>query len=126
MNDISNYIVSKLKAIKIECTTPQGAFYIMIGFSNFKAAIHKLGIFTSKSLANYLLEQYKVALLPASDFYFNDDELFFRLAFVDFNGEYVMNAYRNNPLIDEDFIQKNCPNIFLGVNKIHDFVEKLS
>ena len=126
LKGISNYITLKLKEVNIECTNSQGAFYMMIGFNNFKKQITALGIFKSEQLANYLLDNFKVALLPATDFYFKEEDLFFRMAFVDFNGGKVLEAYKRNPSIDEAFIKKHCPNIFEGVNKIIEFVELLS
>ena len=90
LKGVSQYIALKLKEVNIECTEPQGAFYMMVGFNNFKEQINKMGINTSTQLANYLLDNFSVALLPSSDFYFQKEELFFRLAFVDFNGEEVL------------------------------------
>lgn len=126
LKEVSTYIALKLKQANIECTNSQGAFYMMIGFNNFKDQINALGIYTSEQLANYLLNNFKTALLPASDFYFKEEELFFRMAFVDFNGEEVLNAYRKNSFINSKFIENYCPNIFGGVNKIIEFVKKLS
>jgi len=126
LKGVSYYIVSKLKPVNVECTIPHGAFYIMIGFNKFKEHINTLGIYKSNQLADYLLENFRIALLPASDFYFREEDLFFRLAFVDFDGEKAMRAYNSRPFVNEDFIQKYCPNIFGGVDKIIEFVKKLS
>lgn len=126
LKEISNYIALKLMEVNIECTKSQGAFYMMIGFNNFKESINDLGIYTSEQLANYILENFKVALLPSSDFYFQDEDLFFRMAFVDFNGEEVLKAYRRHQSVNKGFIEKHCPNIYGGVNKILEFVKKLS
>ena len=125
LKEVSNYIATKLRIVNIECTEPQGAFYMMIGLNNFKQGINSLGIHTSAQLANYLLEHFNVALLPATDFYFKEEELFFRLAFVDFDGQKVLRAYNNRPIINEDFLQKYCPNIYGGVDKIQEFIKKL-
>jgi len=125
LKGVSYYIYSKFKEIGIECTEPQGAFYIMIGFNNFKDKIKALAIYTSQQLSSYLLEHFDVALLPASDFYFNNHDLFFRLAFVDFNGQDVLKAYRENKSIDETFIKHNCPNIFEGMKQILEFTRYL-
>lgn len=126
LKGVSKYIALKLKEVNIECTDPQGAFYMMIGFNKFKENINALGIYTSEQLSNYLLDNFRLALLPASDFYFNDEELFFRMAFVDFNGKEVLEAYRKNSAINSEFVKNYCPNIFGGVNKILEFVKKLS
>lgn len=125
LKGVSYYITSKLKEINIDCTESQGAFYMMIGFNNFKNKINSLGIKTSEELANYILNEFNVALLPASDFYFKDDDLFFRLAFVDFDGSQVIKAYQSNQIIDEVFIKMHCPNIYKGIDKIIKFVDFL-
>ncbi len=49
---------------------------MMIGFNQFKTQIQSLGINTSNELANYLLDTYQVALLPGSDFGFENTEFF--------------------------------------------------
>ena len=126
LKGISDYITSKLKDNDIDCTESPGAFYMMIGFNNFKKEINALGIYKGEQLANYLLDNFNVALLPASDFYFKEEELFFRLAFVDFNGEEVLKAYRLNQTIDKKFIINYCPNIYGGVNEIIGFIKQLS
>lgn len=125
LKGVSNFVFTKLTTIGIDCTTPQGAFYMMIGFNKFKGKINSLGINTSEELSNHILKQYNVALLPASDFYFKEEELFFRLAFVDFDGVEVMKVFKVNPLVDEDFIKKNCSNIYNGVKRITEFVDIL-
>ena len=123
---ISSYVYSQLKSINLQCTEPQGAFYMMIGFNDFKKQINALGIFTSTSLAEYLLDKHNVALLPGSDFYFKEEILFFRLAFVDFNGKEVLNALVKDDDIDDTFIQNYCPNICNGINQIKAFVSNLN
>jgi aspartate aminotransferase len=123
LRGVSSFVYETLAEAGIDCTSPQGAFYMMIGFNKFKDKINSLGINTSEELSNHILEQYNVALLPASDFYFKDEELFFRLAFVDFNGVEVMKAFEVNPSVDEYFVKKHCPNIYNGVKRIIEFTE---
>ncbi|MFT6869779.1 MAG: aspartate/methionine/tyrosine aminotransferase [Paraglaciecola sp.] len=125
LKSISEFIFNELSAIKIECTKSEGAFYMLIGFNRYKAAILELGISGSFELANYVLENYDFAMLPGVDFGFEKEELFFRIAFVDFNGEDVMRAYESHKNIDSTFIEENAPNIFLGVEKIKTFMADL-
>jgi len=122
LKNISEFIFNELSAIKIECTKSEGAFYMLIGFNNYKAAILKLGISSSFELANYVLENYDFAMLPGIDFGFEKEELFFRIAFVDFNGKKIMDAFQPNEIMDTVFIKKYAPNVYLGVNKIKEFV----
>ena len=125
LNHISAFIYSNLMKINLVCTQPQGAFYMMIGFNNFKIKINALGINTSEQLAIYLLENYKVALLPASDFYFNEEDLFLRLAFVDFDGLKAIKTYRKNYNTNDFFVKTYCPNIYKGVAQLKGFVINL-
>jgi aspartate/methionine/tyrosine aminotransferase len=122
LKSISEFIFNELSAIKVECTKSEGAFYMLIGFNHYKAAILKLGISSSFELANYVLENYDFAMLPGVDFGFEKEELFFRIAFVDFNGKKIMDACQSEQIMDTVFIQKHAPNVYLGVKKIKEFV----
>lgn len=64
-------------------------------------------------------------MLPRVDFGFEREELFFRVAFVDFNGENVMKPCAAHKNIDRNFIKENAPNIFLGIEKIKTFISDL-
>ena len=122
LSGISSFVYDSLTQNNIQCTNPRGAFYMMVGFDAFADEIHKLGIQTSQELALYLLENYQVALLPGSDFGFEDSEFFFRLAFVDFDGASVFKAFQKTGKIDVEFIQKECPSMYLGVLQLIKFV----
>jgi aspartate/methionine/tyrosine aminotransferase len=126
LKGISHFIHSELSKSKIQCTYPEGAFYMIIGFNNFKNEINSMGISTSEQLANHLLKIYKVALLPGTDFYFDENELFLRLAFVDFDGQNVLDNYDENIPIDKVFIKTYCPKVFQGINELSKFVSVLS
>jgi aspartate/methionine/tyrosine aminotransferase len=123
---ISKFVYQSLKSVGIDCTKPQGAFYMMIGFENFKDKFHALGIDNSNQLADFLLENYSVALLPSTDFYFQKEELFFRLAFVDFNGEKVLEAFKKFDGNTQEFIRTNCPSIYHGTNQIMKCINDLT
>ena len=100
-----------------------GAFYMMVGFNNFKSHLHDLGIKNSSDLTHYLLKTYHIALLPGSDFYFNESSFFCRLAFVDFNGNKLLKSNSlnvNNLISKQEFI-----NIYLGIDTLKKFVKDL-
>jgi aspartate/methionine/tyrosine aminotransferase len=122
LRSISAFIFKELSAVNIECTKSEGAFYMLIGFNRYRAAILKLGISGSLELATYVLDNYHFAMLPGLDFGFQKEELFFRIAFVDFNGKKVMDAYPSNKIIGTAFLQEHTPNVCLGVHKIKEFI----
>ena len=99
---------------------------MVIGFNKFKSQISQLGIDTSIDLATHVLEKYKVAMLPGVDFGFEKEELFFRIAFVDFDGEKVMKMYQKDQEISLDFLKKYTPNIMEGVENIKTFIADLT
>lgn len=68
-----NYVVNALNAIDgISCNDPKGAFYIFVN-------IKKLGM-SSMEMAEYLLEQAKVAMVPGSAFG-NEGEGYLRISY---------------------------------------------
>ena len=125
LNGISSYIYNELSKCAIQCTVPQGSFYMMVGFDNFKTTLKPLKLDTSAKLSHHLLDNYGVALLPGSDFGFKSNELFFRMAFVDFNGEKVMKAFEKVKEIDELFIRENCMSIYKGVQQLIKFTKEI-
>ncbi len=65
---------------------PKGGFYLFPDFSPFKGSLAATGIRTGRQLCEALLEQSGVAVLPGSAFGRPEDELSFRMAYVDFDG----------------------------------------
>ena len=122
LKGVSEFIYNEFSKINIQCTKPEGAFYMTIGFNYYKEQIAKLGITTNFELANFVLENYQFAMLPGIDFGFTKEDLFFRIAFVDFNGEQVLKAYKEQKNIDLDFIKNYTPNVFVGVEKVKKFI----
>jgi aspartate aminotransferase len=119
--EVANYISSSLEKSAIGCSKPQGAFYLLIDFEKDKELINKkLKIQTSTELANYLLDKYQVALLPGDDFYLPKEQLAFRLATVDYDGEKAL----NNPIDFEDK-QGVYRHIIQGVRQLEKFVTDL-
>ena len=59
-------------------------------------------------------------------FQFQKEELFFRLAFVDFNGEKVLEAFKKFDGNTHEFIRTNCPSIYHGTNQIMKCINDLT
>ncbi len=75
-----NYMVDKINSIKgLSCRKPIGAFYVMANISKLKGqTIKGKTIVTSLDLANLLLDEAKVAVIPGSAFGADD---FIRLSY---------------------------------------------
>ena len=116
---IGTYVYNELSGAGIQCTKPEGAFYMMVDFSPFKQKLERLELHSSESMANYFLDHLGVALLPGSDFYFPSDTPIFRLAFVDFIGA----DWPRQSAVEEGIpsIEKYSPKIVEGVTKLVTF-----
>ncbi|MBT8272624.1 MAG: aminotransferase class I/II-fold pyridoxal phosphate-dependent enzyme [Bacteroidia bacterium] len=126
LGTIAGFVFQELKKLNIECTQPQGAFYVMIGFSHYKEQINALGIHSSEALAHHLIQSYHLALLPGTDFYFSSSDLFLRLAYVDFDGKSLLEKFLHKTEINSDHIIDNCPNITKGIGQLRAFITTIS
>ncbi len=126
LNFIAHYIYDELSKMKVICTEPQGAFYMLIDFENYRDTLAKRHIFNATDLSNYLLDNYYIALLPGTDFYFSKNSLTCRLATVDFEGEKVYTAFKKAQNLDINFIECNTPLIYKGLIQLRKFLDKLA
>ena len=66
-----------------------------------------------------------VALLPGSDFGFDQDQMLARLSFTDFDGQEFMNKIEDNQKIDNDKISELAPKIVQGVDNLKKWSESI-
>ena len=65
-----------------------------------------------------------IALLPGSDFGFDDKKMITRLSFTDFDGNKFMNNIDLDSDINDEHIKLYAPKVVEGVNKLKSWVEK--
>ena len=105
------YVYENLKSNKVLINKPQGGFYLMPEFLNKKFK-------SSSEMCDNILKETGVALLPGSDFGFEENKMLARLSFTDFDGQNFMNQTQNGKKIDDDLISKLAPKIVEGVDKL--------
>ena len=118
---ISDY---KFREIGLNCPKPEGAFYLFPDFENFRDQLNNREIYTSEELCKSLLEEAKVALLPASNFYMPENFLGARVASVDYDGKKVFNEFPINRKISEEICLKIFPNLSKACNNIENWLNK--
>lgn len=64
----TRYIRSALMAMGITCTSAKGGFYIAANFDAYSNSLTALGIHNAADLSKHLLQEYRIATLPGSDF----------------------------------------------------------
>ena len=80
---------------------------------------------SSSEMCDSILNDTGVALLPGSDFGFEQTKMLARLSFTDFDGQEFMNKIEDNQKIDNDEINKFAPKIVEGVDKLKKWSESI-
>jgi aspartate aminotransferase len=114
-------VYSRLKNAGVQVVEPRGGFYVFPDFSPFRESLKARGMETDVDVCKRLIEDAGVMLLPGRSFGRGPKELTARLAYVDFDGDRVLNALRKNGLdsgIDTRFLRRYCGHTLEGVQKI--------
>ena len=115
---IGNYVYENLRSNKVLINKPQGGFYLMPEFLNKKFK-------SSSEMCDTILNDTGVALLPGSDFGFNETKMLARLSFTDFDGQEFMNKIEDSQKIENDHIANLAPKIIEGVDKLKKWSESI-
>ena len=117
LKSVGEYVYKNLKSNNIIMNKPMGGFYLLPEFLNKKFA-------NSSILCDEILNNLNIALLPGSDFGFDDKKMITRLSFTDFDGNKFMNNIDLNSDINDEHIKLYAPKVVEGVNKLKSWVEK--
>ena len=115
---VGNYVYSNLNSNNVLINKPQGGFYLMPEFIKAKFK-------SSSDMCRNILETTGVALLPGSDFGFDEKKMLARLSFTDFDGKNFMNNYKKDSLINNESIKNLAPKVVEGVEKLKKWSESL-
>ncbi len=118
LRTVGSYVYKNLVSNKILINESKGGFYLMPEFVNSKFN-------TSSEMCKNILETTGVALLPGSDFGFDEKRMIARLSFTDFDGEKIMTEYKKNKFLNDELIKKFAPNIYEGVNRLKKWSETI-
>ena len=115
---VGEFVYENLNSNKVIINKPQGGFYLMPEFLNKSFS-------TSSEMCDNLLKDTGVALLPGSDFGFEENRMLARLSFTDFNGKEFIKNIEENKKIDNGLILKFAPKIAEGVNTLKKWSESI-
>ncbi|MCG6187167.1 pyridoxal phosphate-dependent aminotransferase [Maribellus maritimus] len=125
---LGNYMTDRLRAINITLPSPKGGFYLFPNFNFYREKLASKGILTSFELCEAVLKDTGVAFLPGMDFGRQPEELTCRMAYVDFDGEMVldkaMNDFKDKP-IDNEFLKSYCPKMIKSIDLLEEWLENL-
>tara|TARA_A100001015_G_scaffold22087_1_gene25052 strand:+ start:17834 stop:19123 length:1290 start_codon:yes stop_codon:yes gene_type:complete len=124
LNKLGQFSAERLRDAGVRCYDPVGGFYIMPDFENFRDQFLEEGINNSQDMCEKILAETGVAILPGVAFGFDESYLVARLAFVDFDGQYIIDQVEANGmdiLNDDNFVEKYAPKVFAGINKLKEW-----
>jgi len=119
-------LTEKLAAVGVKVVPPDGGFYLFPDFSEYAESFRRRGLHTGRDVTERLLEDTGVALLPGSDFGRPVEEPTARLAYVDFDGQAVLDAVAELPEdapLDDDFLHRYCGRVIEGVDRLCDWLQ---
>ncbi|KAF1331997.1 Aspartate aminotransferase, partial [Globisporangium splendens] len=123
---IGQWCAYQLQKMNLDVQIPQGGFTIFPSFARHRRALALRGITTDVQLCAQLLHDTGVAILPGSCFGRSPDELYVRIAFVDFKGEialYLIESMDDLALeAINGFIQSVCPNLDTAMRKLSNWI----
>lgn len=118
LKTIAQYTYDSLSASHISMPKPQGGFYLFPNFGYYRSFFNNKQIYTSTKLCEQLLTDTGVALLPGVAFGRPPEELTARLAYVDFDGNLLLNL----PTLNRATILDHSPNITKAIMKIKNWI----
>ncbi len=126
---LGRHVARRLSAAGLFCPQPSAGFYVFADFEKLRAPLAARGITTSDALAERLLDEAAVALLPGASFGRDPSELTLRLAYVDFDGARALEAVsvipKEQPL-EETFLRGYTPRVLAAVDRITRWIASLS
>ena len=115
---VGSYVYENLKSNKVLINKPQGGFYLLPEFLNHRFK-------SSSEMCEDILKKTGVALLPGSDFGFDQSRMLVRLSYTDFDGKNFMDQTQNEQNIEHELILKFSPKIVEGVNLLKKWSESI-
>ena len=80
---------------------------------------------SSSEMCNNILKKTGVALLPGSDFGFDEKKMIARLSFTDFDGNNFIKEYERDYVINDKLISRCAPKVVEGVDMLKKWSDKL-
>lgn len=118
---IAQYMTDQLRRVGVKLHDPQGGFYLNPDFSGCTALLRR-GISTSDQLAQSLLKEADVAVLPGTAFGYAKNTLVARIAYVDFDGEAALDVLEQEALSGEALVAASCPKIVTGTTRLCEWI----
>ena len=124
LKKVADYMYRHLTDSGLTMEKPEGGFYLLAGFDDFRDALSERGIVTSEQLCQIVLRDTGVAFLPGTDFGMPADQLCVRMAFVDFDGRQALASLQSSKA-DSAFVEDSCPKLVQACQRLDRWLKEL-
>ena len=121
---VAHYMYQHLTATGLQMQQPVGGFYLLAGFETFRDRLSDRDIVTSEQLCQVILKETGVACLPGTDFGLPADQLYVRMAFVDFDGRQALVSLESQQA-GPAFVENNCPKLVSACQRLDCWLKDL-
>ncbi len=114
----------------VRVSQPHGGFYFLADFNQLREKINAAGLYRRGDCMSALLAHpHHIAMLAGDACLLSPDNLSFRIAFVDYDGDAAMQRYRAAPPATADqeaaFVGAVAPRMVEGVTRLRAWVDAL-
>jgi aspartate aminotransferase len=128
LRSLLSWSADRLRCSGASLPEPEGGFYLLPHFGGEIPRFNRAGRpATAAALCEQILSDTNVATLPGNDFGLPPNELFIRLALVDFDGETALGALSSldaDCIPDETFLRAHCLAAITGIERICSWIDK--
>ena len=127
----TQFIREHLCALGIRCSGGSGAFYSTVNFDKYSNSLSELGVNNSAQLAEYLLNKYRIASLPGSDFGIPEKIMSLRLStsYLDMENETdpqrIYALYKSGVSAQHFMSTRHHPNTNAAMVAFEEFISEL-
>lgn len=101
---------------------PTAAFYLFPSFAPLRAKLAARGLTDDRTFCEALLEATGVAILPGSEFGMGPDDLYVRIALVDFDGARALELAMGGQPVDDAFIDAQAAPVLDAIRAMAAFL----
>ena len=128
LRGLMTWSADRLRQSGANLPEPEGGFYLLPHFGDHIARFSRKGRpANAADLCEQLLNDANVATLPGNDFGLEQNDLFVRLAIVDFDGETALEAlsrHDEGSVPDETFLRMHCRQATTGIDRICSWIDE--
>eukprot|EP00761_Pharyngomonas_kirbyi_P003973 gb/GECH01003977.1/.p1 GENE.gb/GECH01003977.1/~~gb/GECH01003977.1/.p1 ORF type:complete len:528 (+),score=114.70 gb/GECH01003977.1/:1-1584(+) len=123
VKQLGSTIHEKLTTAGVQCTAPQGGFYLMPDLTDvLKSNSNKKHIRDSEQMCRSLLKETGIACLPGTDFGLPPDMLSTRIAYVNFDGNNALKNLSSPSECNQHFVEQHCSETIEAIDKLCEWV----